>query len=107
MARGITKGRRKETAIFKRNRNIIKDFVVGHRRFDTRETTNTRDSHALRILKKRSNPKKTRNNKKSSDTSLARKRECDGARARARESAPVERGAHIVLIGNPDSQGVS
>lgn len=29
------------------------------------------------------------------------------ARARSRGGEPVEHGAHIVLIGNPDSRGVS
>lgn len=62
---------------------IIKDFTVGLGWFDARETTNTCNSPTLRILKKKEQLKK-RNSKKSSDTSLARKCECDGAHAEAR-----------------------
>jgi len=63
---------------------IIKDFIVGLGWFDARETTNTCNSPTLRILKKKRNNLKKHNSKKSSDTSLARKCECDGAHAEAR-----------------------
>lgn len=78
---------------------IIKDFIAGLHRFDARETTNTRNSPTLRILKKETTLKNVAAKNRATQAWLG------NANAMARAS--VERGAHIVLIGNPDSRGVS
>lgn len=99
-----------------RNRNGIKDFiaVVGltraelHAEFACTVSRTLQKRDREREEERRRDRKKKETNpgkaKKSSDTELGQETR---VRGRARGGAPVERGAHIVLIGNPDSRGVS
>lgn len=99
--------------IFKRDRNGMKDFIAGAGGL-TRAAPHIAEYSRFALARYRAfreregDPKKRKQpsekKKKYRVTSLAGKRERGNS---ARGGEPVEHGAHIVLIGNPDSRGVS